>query len=131
MQIILPKYDNYQNYILKKEPLCLQEIYNFGPFPTPILTELRQKFSFNITPFQQLSSAASNTPDNGKVKQTIVGTNSDELKLKDNKRSKTKMNTVTDDETTATADEEIVNFMSCFTILSSPSRNNRSMIEIF
>jgi hypothetical protein len=53
------------------------------------------------------------------------------LKLKDNKRSKTKMNTVTDDETTATADEEIVNFMSCFTILSSPSRNNRSMIEIF
>jgi len=30
-----------------------------------------------------------------------------------------------DDETTGTADEDIANFMSCFAILSSPSRNNR------
>lgn len=31
----------------------------------------------------------------------------------------------TDDETNGTADEEIANFMSCFAILASPSRNNR------
>ncbi|CAF1082876.1 unnamed protein product [Rotaria sordida] len=101
----------------------IKEIYNFGPFPTPMLSDLRQKFSFNITPFQQLSASTTNIPDDGTIKQGVVRSNSDELKLKDNKRSKRKINTITDDETTA--DEDIANFMSCFAILSSPSRNNR------
>ncbi|CAF4309025.1 unnamed protein product [Rotaria sp. Silwood2] len=101
----------------------IKEIYNFGPFPTPMLSDLRQKFSFNITPFQQLSASTTNIPDDGTIKQGVVRSNCGELKLKDNKRSKTKLSTVADDETTA--DEDIANFMSCFAILSSPSRNNR------
>jgi len=36
--------------------------------------------------------------------------------------------TSTDDEAAGTADEDIANFMSCFAILSSPSRNNRRII---
>jgi hypothetical protein len=38
--------------------------------------------------------------------------------------------TSTDDEAAGTADEDIANFMSCFAILSSPSRNNRRIIQI-
>jgi len=68
----------------------IKEIYNFGPFPTPILPELRQKFSFNITPFQQLASSATNTFDNEKIEQAMVQSNSDEMKSKENKRLKTK-----------------------------------------
>ncbi|CAF5127562.1 unnamed protein product, partial [Rotaria socialis] len=41
----------------------IKEIYNFGPFPTPILSDLRQKFSFNITPFQQLSGPTASTSE--------------------------------------------------------------------
>ena len=58
----------------------LQDIYNFGPFPTPMLSELRQKFSFNITPFQQLSAAATNPSESENSKRTAVRSNSDDLK---------------------------------------------------
>ncbi|CAF4922767.1 unnamed protein product, partial [Rotaria sp. Silwood1] len=102
----------------------IKEIYNFGPFPTPMLSDLRQKFSFNITPFQQLSASTTNIPDDGIIKQGVVRSNSGELKLRENKRLKTKISTINDDEAAA-ADEDIANFMSCFAILSSPSRNNR------
>lgn len=55
-----------------------------GPFPTPVLSELRQKFSFNITPFQQLSASTMNTIDEGKVQQTVQQTSNAEMKLKVN-----------------------------------------------
>lgn len=58
----------------------LKDIYNFGPFPTPMLSELRQKFSFNITPFQQLSTAATNPFESDNSKRTAVRTNSDDMK---------------------------------------------------
>ncbi|UJR27171.1 hypothetical protein I4U23_008468 [Adineta vaga] len=107
----------------------IKDIYNFGAFPTPILAELRQKFSFNITPFQQLSSsstvAATNTTEKSKLKRAIGRTNSDEVKSKENKRSKVKTNAIQDDETNTAADEDMANFMSCFAVLSTPSRNNR------
>ncbi|CAF3320973.1 unnamed protein product [Rotaria socialis] len=101
----------------------IKEIYNFGPFPTPILSDLRQKFSFNITPFQQLSGPTASTSEDRKIKQGVVRSNSGEVKLRDNKRLKVKTSPTNDDE--ATPDEDMVNFMSCFAILSSPSRNNR------
>ncbi|UJR22035.1 hypothetical protein I4U23_025103 [Adineta vaga] len=73
----------------------IHEIYNLGPFPTPFLSDLRQKFSI-----QQPSNQTNHT---------------DQSKSKDLKRIKTKL-----------LDEEIVNFISCFAILSSSSlRNNR------
>ncbi|CAF3971921.1 unnamed protein product, partial [Adineta steineri] len=103
----------------------IKEIYNFGVFPTPILSELRQKFSFNITPFQQLSAAATNPLENEKIKRTVQRTNSDDPKIKNNKRSKTKTNTNNDDETATVGDEDMANFVSCFAMLSSSSRNNR------
>ena len=56
----------------------------FGPFPTSILSELRQKFSFNITPFQQLTSPDSNTLENEKIRGALVRTDSDETKSKVN-----------------------------------------------
>lgn len=56
----------------------------FGPFPTPILAELRQKFSFNITPFQQLTSSGGNTVENDKTRGALVRTDSDETKSKVN-----------------------------------------------
>ena len=62
-----------------------QEIYNFGAFPTPILSDLRQKFSFNITPFQQLAApaaATANSTDDSKAKRVVGRTNSDDMKPK-------------------------------------------------
>jgi hypothetical protein len=47
-----------------------------------MLSELRQKFSFNITPFQQLSSSVINSPDNENVERPIVRINSDGTKPK-------------------------------------------------
>ncbi|CAF1132431.1 unnamed protein product [Adineta ricciae] len=76
----------------------IQEIYNVGPFPTPFLSELRQKFSI------QPPSNQTSPTDQSKSKTDL-------------KRIKTKL-----------LDEEIVNFVSCFAILSSSSlRNNRSV----
>jgi hypothetical protein len=72
----------------------IQDIYNLGPFPTPILAELRQKYSYE------------QTSENIKTKQT---------KSKDIKRTKT----------AKLLDDELVNFISCFAILSSASRTNR------
>ncbi|CAF0874824.1 unnamed protein product [Rotaria sordida] len=83
----------------------IQGIYNFGPFPTPFLSELRQKFTFQ----QSL--------ENIKINQTIGQTNNNQSKSKDIKRSKTKL-----------IDDDVINFISCFAILSSTSsslRNNR------
>ncbi|CAF2751347.1 unnamed protein product [Rotaria sp. Silwood2] len=81
----------------------IQGIYNFGPFPTPFLSELRQKFTFQ----QSL--------ENIKINQTIGQTNINQSKSKDIKRSKTKL-----------IDDDVINFISCFAILSSsPLRNNR------
>ncbi|CAF3839650.1 unnamed protein product [Rotaria sp. Silwood1] len=77
----------------------IQGIYNFGPFPTPFLSELREKFTFK----QSL--------ENIKINQT----NTNQSKSKDIKRSKAKL-----------IDDDVVNFISCFAILSSASlRNNR------
>ncbi|CAF0754939.1 unnamed protein product [Adineta ricciae] len=106
----------------------IKEIYNFGAFPTPILPDLRQKFSFNITPFQQLATPAaamSNSTEDSKSKRVVGRTNSDDMKSKENKRSKGKVNSANDDETNATAEEDMANFMSCFAVLSAPSRSNR------
>ncbi|CAF1929861.1 unnamed protein product [Rotaria magnacalcarata] len=81
----------------------IKGLYNFGPFPTPMLSELRQKFTF-----QQ-------TLENIKVNQSIGQTNTSRSKTKDIKRSKTKF-----------IDDDVINFISCFAILSPSSlRNNR------
>ncbi|CAF0804238.1 unnamed protein product [Adineta steineri] len=77
----------------------IQEIYNLGPFPTPFLSELRQKYSFQ---------------------QTSENIKQNQSKSKDLKRIKTKL-----------VDEDIVNFISCFAILSSPSSSSSSRTNRF
>ncbi|CAF1157087.1 unnamed protein product [Didymodactylos carnosus] len=111
----------------------IRDIYAFGPFPTSILSELRQKFSFNITPFQQLSSS-NNVADrtsmksqqkDGQILMDINGLSTRHGDYKSSTVTKRSLNNTqnhgTDEETAA--DEEIVNFMSCFSILASSSRN--------
>ncbi|CAF0839672.1 unnamed protein product [Didymodactylos carnosus] len=93
----------------------IRDIYAFGPFPTTILQDLRQKFSLSITPFQQLTTSdnvtdRSSTKSQRKDGKTIMNTNGLSTK-----------NHSTDEE--STPNEEIANFMSCFSILASPSRN--------
>ncbi|CAF1341909.1 unnamed protein product, partial [Didymodactylos carnosus] len=99
----------------------IRDIYAFGPFPTTILQDLRQKFSLSITPFQQLTTSdnvtdRSSTKSQRKDGKTIMNTNGLSTK-----------NHSTDEE--STPNEEIANFMSCFSILASPSRNRSASAE--
>jgi len=68
----------------------IRDIYHFGPFPTRILAELRQKFSSKLDSSSQSISSASKSKDIKRIASKLI-------------------------------DEDLMNFVSCFALLSSSS----------
>ncbi len=58
-----------QNVIDENE--LIQKIYSYGPFPLKGLEELREKFTFNITPFQNITSSNSTDTHSSKNKEGL------------------------------------------------------------
>ena len=63
--LILDMLLGYKTPINKRSiefPLLLQLVYAMGPFPLPNLAELREKYTYNITPFTAAMDAAPAAP---------------------------------------------------------------------